>query len=144
MKGQKSTIVTLEVAVNIRGFCNKCGITISDHALAYPIVGASMDKNGDYAIVLNNRLAEPQKRVVLASILAICLEARRRVDCLMTECLDDDLAMLTRRLLMPEKSFRAEYSRLEYLGCLRLSALAVQFDVPLNEVLARIHDLDLT
>ena len=80
MKGQKSTIVTHEVAVNIRGFCNKCGITISDHALAYPIVGASMDKNGDYAIVLNNRLAEPQKRVVLASILAICLEARRRVD----------------------------------------------------------------
>ena len=52
-------------------------------------------------------------------------------------------ALKARRLLMPKKSFRAEYDRLADLGSLRFSALAVLFNVPLDEVMCRAHDLRL-
>lgn len=139
-----NTTINTTVAIDIRGFCDKCKIRITERRLCYPIAGAGADTDNEYRIVLHKDLTEEQKRVVIASILAGCLEEGCRTDCLMTDCRDDELARIARRLLLPERPFRAEYDRLESLGNgLRLSALAVRFDVPLTEVLARIHDLAL-
>lgn len=132
-----------DTCIDIRAICrDSLGIDIQERKLTYPVVGASRD--GDcYEIIVDGRLPEAQKRVVIASIIAVCWEADERVDCIMTECREKSLAKKARRLLMPKKSFRAEYDRLADLGSLRFSALAVIFNVPLDEVMCRAHDLHL-
>lgn len=138
-----ATHTTEDICIDIREICrDRLGIDIQERKLTYPVVGASRD--GDrYEIIVDGRLPEAQKRVVLASILAACLEAGERTDCIMTECRDKPLAKRARTLLMPKESFRAEYDRLSDLGSLRYSALAVIFNVPLDEVMCRVHDLRL-
>lgn len=140
---EKNNVKTT-IAIDIRGFCAQCGITITERNLEYPITGAGTDMDGGYHIILHKWLPEEQKRVAIASILAVCLELNDRASCLMTECRDDDLSTAARRMLLPAKLFRAEYKRLAFLGkALRLSALGVRFDVPLNEVCARVSELNL-
>lgn len=132
------------VCIDIRTICtDQLGIDIQERKLTYPVVGASRD--GDpYQIILDGRLPETQKRVVLASILAVCLETGERASCIMTECRDKSLERKARELLMPKKSFKAEHERLSSLGKLRYSALAVLFNVPLDEVMGRVKDLHLS
>lgn len=137
-----STKTKIGSAIDIRGFCAKLGVDIREKRLSYPVVGASQD--GDrYEIVLDSRLQEAQKRVVLASILAACLEGHDRIGCIMTECRDKSLAKKARELLLPKKPFTAEYERLADMGKLRYTAMAVIFNVPLDEVICRAHDLRL-
>lgn len=139
---EKTTVTS--VAIDIRAFCAKCGITIIERSLCYPVAGSGNDLEDGYHIILNKWLTEEQKRVTIASILAVCLELGNRDNCLMTECRDDKLATLARRLLLPEHLFKSEFERLAFLGkALRLSALGVRFNVPLNEICARIQELEL-
>lgn len=139
---EKNTAVK-KVAIDIRHFCETYGIDIAEEELAYPVVGVSKDGPDGFSILLHEGMTEPQKRVVIASMLATCLSAKAKVGCLMTEERDTKIAAMARQLLMPEQDFRRESERLAWLGCLRPSALAVQFDVPLCEVLSRAHDLNL-
>lgn len=141
---EKKNNVKATVAIDIRGFCAQCGIIITERNLEYPITGAGTDMDDGYHIILHKWLPEEQKRVTIASILAVCLGLKDRASCLMTECRDDDLSTAARRMLLPAKLFQAEYERLAFLGkALRLSALGVRFDVPLNEVCARVQELGL-
>ena len=132
----------ISFAVDIRGFCATLGVDIREKKLSYPVVGASRD-GARYEIVLDRRLQETQKRVVLASILAACLEANERIGCIMTECREKSLAKKARELLLPKKPFKAEYERLADMGALRFSAMAVIFNVPMAEVVCRVRDLHL-
>lgn len=141
---KKATTKTeMTVSIDIRSICaDRLGIKIQERKLTYPVVGASRDSDC-FEITLDSRMSETWKRVILASILAVCLETGERTGCIMTECRDKPLAKRARGLLMPEESFRAEYERLECLGKLRFTALAVLFDVPLDEVMYRAKDLHL-
>lgn len=139
---EKTAMTT--VAIDIRAFCAKCGITITERNLCYPVTGAGTALEDGYHIILHKRLTEEQKRVTIASILAVCLELDDQANCFMTECRDNELAASARRLLLPAQLFRSEFKRLAFLGnALRLSALGVRFHVPLDEVCARIQELGL-
>ena len=84
-----------DTCIDIRAICrDSLGIDIQERKLTYPVVGASRD--GDcYEIIVDGRLPEAQKRVVIASILAACWEADERVDCIMTECREKSLATVS-------------------------------------------------
>lgn len=88
---EKKNNVKATVAIDIRGFCAQCGIIITERNLEYPITGAGTDMDDGYHIILHKWLPEEQKRVTIASILAVCLVLKDRASCLMTECRDDDL-----------------------------------------------------
>lgn len=106
---EKKNNVKATVAIDIRGFCAQCGIIITERNLEYPITGAGTDMDDGYHIILHKWLPEEQKRVTIASILAVCLVLKDRASCLMTECRDDDLSTAARRMLLPAKLFQAEY-----------------------------------
>ena len=137
------TVSNGRVAIDVYSFCVECGIDISEQFLPYPLTGLSMCKKHSYSIVLHNRLSEAEKRVVMTSILAICLDEKRKVDTLITEFRSEKNKRMTRRLLMPAKTFRIEYARWKKLGGLRPSFLAIRFGVPLVDVMSRMMDLGL-
>ena len=131
-------------SVDIRNLAEtRCGIFFDEVPMVRPVTGVLSMEGDAPTITLNTDLIEVQKRVAIASILALCLEDGEAASCIMTEARSDELAKRARGLLMPEDSFNREYERLANFGKLRGSILATLFQVPLSEVLLRLQDLEL-
>lgn len=131
-------------AIDIRALTAAyCGIEITELSMMTPVTGVLTFYGDKPTITLNAQLSETQKRMAIASLLAVCLVEDKQVNAIVTEAIEDTVAKRARGLLMPEAAFTSEYKRLENFGKLRCSVLATTFNVPLSDVLMRMKDLGL-
>jgi len=138
----KTTTKEKTYSVDIRKLTHNLGVEIAELPMISPVTGVLSGDNTP-VMTLNSALGEPQKRMAIAGLLAVCLEEGHPVWCIMTDSPADSVAKRARELLMSEDSFRHEYTRLNKFGKLRPSILATLFNVPLSDTLLRLRDLGL-
>ena len=84
-------------SVDIRNLAEtRCGIFFDEVPMVRPVTGVLSMEGDAPTITLNADLLEVQKRVAIASILALCLEDGEAASCIMTEARSNELAKRAR------------------------------------------------